>query len=311
MAKLYVDFMSERLGVPGAGAVVAAAVQDTAAFVGPIISAYNLEGSSHFNAPAQWGGPAQAECVRGGCPSSSAWAPNGQLDISGDLPGGWTVQVTNEYVNLASEPLIGGDFHLPNISVDAANQTLVIKTYSQNAWSLLDPLDTGFDYTSSAQIQTKQYSRQCTFIHGLGDVNASFSLDNSSFCAKTNAAAYQWALNAAGATTLARFQKYGQPFVFAPDVTFGPGPFWIAAPLQFNNVTDASGTPVISVACPVSATPIDEWVKVFGKIPRPSFIPDPGCFHYAKLLSPARAAEWIYVDSLRLRRTLNAVKPML
>jgi hypothetical protein len=29
-----------------------------------------------------------------------------------------------------------------------------------------------------------------------------------------------------------------------------------------------------------------------------------GCFHYCKLLSPARAMEWIYVDGLRLNRHL-------
>lgn len=53
-------------------------------------------------------------------------------------------------------------------------------------------------------------------------------------------------------------------------------------------------------------TEIDYWKKHFGPIPRPSIIPDPGCFHYCKLLSPARAIEWIYVDGLRRHYSINA-----
>jgi len=55
-------------------------------------------------------------------------------------------------------------------------------------------------------------------------------------------------------------------------------------------------------------TEIDYWKKHFGPIPRPSLVPDPGCFHYCKLLSPARAMEWLYVDSLRLKRGLSSGK---
>ena len=48
----------------------------------------------------------------------------------------------------------------------------------------------------------------------------------------------------------------------------------------------------------------DYWKNHF-PIPRPSGIPDPGCFHYCKLLSPARAMEWVYVDGLRRFLPIN------
>lgn len=49
----------------------------------------------------------------------------------------------------------------------------------------------------------------------------------------------------------------------------------------------------------------DYWQKHF-PFPRPHAVPDPGCYHYCKLLSPARAVEWILVDGLR-RKRVNAL----
>jgi hypothetical protein len=93
--------------------------------------------------------------------------------------------------------------------------------------------------------------------------------------------------------------------VFAPDVNQPGGPWWIDALLNFT-ATNTTGEDVVEVTCSVCKTDINYWNETFPWLPRPSFIPDPGCFHYGKLLSPARAMEWVYVDSLRLRRSLNA-----
>merc|ERR1712083_712693 len=97
----------------------------------------------------------------------------------------------------------------------------------------------------------------------------------------------------------------GSKIYFGDDIPKSGGPLFLYAHLQFNEVTDVSGEKVIEVAAPMQKTEIDYWTKHFGPIPKPSAVPDPGCFHYCKLLSPARAMEWIYVDSLRAKHALS------
>merc|ERR1712217_296472 len=199
---------------------------------------------------------------------------------------------------------------------DTSKKAISITTYSQNYWDdaqpswfnwkeIFDDFDTGFIATSAEEIATKLASRQCTLIQGVGQADTPFSVDDPQFCAQTNQQAYAWAKDNAGSIASQRFTKYGQKYVFADDIGKSGGPFFIYSRLQFNEVTDASGEKVISVAAPMQKTEIDYWKKHFGPIPRPSSVPDPGCFHYCKLLSPARAMEWIYVDSLRAKRSLS------
>mmetsp|Transcript_60379 Transcript_60379/g.127926 ORF Transcript_60379/g.127926 Transcript_60379/m.127926 type:complete len:576 (-) Transcript_60379:387-2114(-) len=299
---------SEASGKTAPGGVSKASVD----FFAPIIEAYELEGSRDFNAPEQIGGPGAKSCIKGGCPSKSAWAPEAQKIIS--AVEGWDLNVTNEYVDCKSTPLSGAEFHLPVITNNTATKTISITTYSQASWDdampswfqwkeIFDTFDTGFVATSAEELATKLASRQCSLILGAGRSNVSFSEDDPDFCAMTNEKAYQWALATAGKATQARFQKYGQKYTFGKDIQKAGGPLFLNARLQFKEVpsTDGSGDAVIEVSAPAQKTEMDYWQKHF-HIPRPSFIPDPGCFHYCKLLSPARALEWIYVDSLRAKR---------
>jgi hypothetical protein len=287
----------------------------TAVLLRPMIAAYELEGSRYFNAPAQIGGSEQSKCVKGGCPSSSLWATHAQGVIS--AVEGWSLNITNEYVDCKSTPLTGEEFHLPKITNNTDTHTLSITTYSQGYWDdarpswfhwkeIFDSFDTGFVATSAEEIGTKLASRQCTLIQGVGQVDTPFSVDDPQFCALANQKAYEWAVSNAGPASAARFKKYGQKFTFADDLPKAGGPLFLDAHLQFNEKTDASGEKVIEVAAPMQKTEIDYWEKHFGPIQRPSFLPDPGCFHYCKLLSPARAMEWIYTDGLRSKRGLGA-----
>jgi len=306
LATLTLDFMGQVMQEPSAGIALAAAVQATGAFVEPIIAAFKSEGGRYFNGPRQIGGPLASACVRGGCPDNSAWAPNGQLTISDNVDS-WAVTASNEFVDLTSNPLSGGDFHLPNITRADAH-TLSITTYTQCTWDSLDAYDTGFSPIAAAELGTKLYSRQCTLINGAGYPNSTVDFnvtDAPNFCATTNQAAYQWALATAGSSTQTRYNTYGQIWTFGDDLPKQGGPFWIYAPLQYNAVNDTHGNPIIQVVAPMAKTHLDEWQRDFPGIPRPSWIPDPGCFHYCKLLSPARAMEWIYVDGLRLKRGLT------
>jgi len=315
VARLVAPYFEQLAGVPEAGARLTLQLGETADFMKPIVAAYELEGARFFNAPEQIGGPGERECVKGGCPTGSRWAPEAQRIISA-VPG-WTLNVTNQYVDNSATPLTGEVFHLPVISNNSATKTLSITTFSEGYWDdvqpswfswkeIFDKFDTGFVTTSAEELSTKLASRQCTLILGLGKTDTAFSVDDPNFCAQANQKAYEWARENAGAATAARYNKYGQKYIFGDDIQKQGGPLFLGARLQFDKVIDKSGEEVIQVAAPMQKTEIDYWERHFGPIPKPSFIPDPGCFHYCKLLSPARAMEWIYVDSLRLRRGLGS-----
>lgn len=288
--------------------------ESTADFLEPLIKSYELEGSRYFNAPEQIGGPGADKCVKGGCPSKSGWVGTAQTVIS--QVEGWTLKVDNQYVDSTSTPLTGAVFHLPVIKNDTATKTLSITTYSQGFWDdvipswfswkeIFDKFDTGFIATSAEELGSKLSSRQCTLIQGLGQTDTNFSVDDPDFCAMANEKAYQWALDNAGPATKERFDKYGMKYTFGKDIPKAGGPLFLDARLQFNEVADATGEKVIEVVAPMQKTEIDYWTRHFGPLPKPSFLPDPGCFHYCKLLSPARAMEWIYIDSLRAKRSIQ------
>lgn len=323
VAKLVVAYFEQRQGIVGTEVQLHASelLQSTADFAKPIIDAYELEGGRYFNAPAQYGGPEQSKCVKGGCPSKSPWAPTAQEVISA-VDDGWQLSVANQYVDCKSTPLTGEVFHLPKITNDSATKTISITTYTQGYWDdaqpswfdwkeIFDSFDTGFVATSAEELGTKLASRQCTLIHGLGKTDTPFSVDDPDFCKETNEKAYKWALDHAGSVAANRFDKYGQKFTFGADVPKSGGPLFLDAHLEFNEKTNSDGEKVIELASPMQKTEIDYWKKHFGPIPRPSSVPDPGCFHYCKLLSPARAMEWIYSDSLRLKRSLQSVAASL
>jgi hypothetical protein len=314
VADLVAPYFEKRVGLLGVEGL-SSRLDYTVEFVKPLIRAYEIEGNRWFNAMDQIGGPGEKNCVKGGCPSKSMWAPEAQKVIS-DVDG-WTLTVDNKYVDCSSTPLTGDEFHLPVITNDTKQKALHITTYSQAYWddaqpswfdwkAIFDKYDTGFVATSAEEIGTKLASRQCTLIQGLGELNTSFSVDDPQFCAITNKKAYEWAQAVAASASLGRFNKYGQKYVFGDDIPKSGGPLFLYARLQFNEKTDSGGESVVEVASPMQKTEIDYWKKHFGPIPRPSAVPDPGCFHYCKLLSPARAMEWIYIDSLRLRKGLNS-----
>jgi hypothetical protein len=320
IASVVAPYFERRAGEGGDSAQLKQAQEYTDGFVAPIIDAYQQEGARWMGTPAQFGGPLESDCHtdndNGVCPqSSSPWAPKAQEIISGGIDD-WKLQISNNYAKLSSTPLDGGAFHLPEITNDTSSRTISITTYSQNYWddaqpswfawkSIFDKFDTGFVSTSSAEIATKLASRQCTYIFGAGKADTGFDVDDPNFCAQANQAAYEWALQRADPETRARFEQYGQKYVFGDDVPKQGGPLWLYAHVGYDEETDASGEKVIKVSSPMQKTEVDYWKNHFGPIPRPSAIPDPGCYHYCKILSPARAMEWIYVDSLRLKRSIS------
>jgi len=302
-AALISDFMDNVLGL-GTGSKVAAAVARTAEWIQPLLTAYLYEGSRHFNGPRQIGGPLASQCVKGGCPDGSDWTAVAQAVIAGDLEG-WKFSSANKFVDCSSTPLTGEEFHLPVITNDTAAHSVASTTYSQCKWDTGDDQDTGFVYTSASEIGSKLSSRQCLLIEGVGETDANFSItDAPDFCMISNQKAYQWALDHADAVTKARYSKFGQPYTFGPDIAKAGGPLFLDAGITYQDNGDAG----VEILAPMQKTEKDYWKDHFGPIPRPSAIPDPGCFHYCKLLSPARAMEWVYLDGLRRHLAINGTE---
>lgn len=129
------------------------------------------------------------------------------------------------------------------------------------------------------------------------DPTASPDLDKvSDMCKKINQAAFDWALNNAEPSVKSRFESSGEPMVMVDDVeqTFGiHGPEWIQDELVFKRTSD-SNSPT------KSRIEVQSWKFVVGNANHgnvPWLVP--AGMHYCKLLSPARAMEWIYTDSMR------------
>jgi hypothetical protein len=103
-------------------------------------------------------------------------------------------------------------------------------------------------------------------------------------CADINQQALNWALSHAGKTALERYNKIGKKLVIGEDQgPFNAGPLWIWKYLSYD---DDKGNTTTTVHSPMMRTPVDYLVK------------EAAGFHYCKLLSPFRALEWIYIDSL-------------
>jgi hypothetical protein len=122
---------------------------------------------------------------------------------------------------------------------------------------------------------------------GLGRQSPSVDERNMTVCRRANEAAWRWALGRADPAVRRRFEREGEPMVMVDDVEAPigiTGPEWIAKELVFRRVN--------------GAVAVQSWAFVVGDIPVHSKYLPTG-MHYCKLLSPARAMEWIYLDSLR------------
>lgn len=156
-----------------------------------------------------------------------------------------------------------------------------------------DELDTESTSCTAKEMRCKMKSRQVIY-EGTIDPDAKIAdTDSTSLCAEINTAAYEWALENAPEATVDRFKKLGIPMVMGKDIRYKvpAGPLWINTPLQYHMVGEDEEQ-VLQVRATTMVT--DSELDLF----------DAAGYHFCKLLSPARAMEWIYVDGLRVRDSL-------
>jgi hypothetical protein len=291
--------------VSGDSASLQPYIQKTADLSAPIIDAFvNYEGSWWFT-----GGDDEH--------GSSYWAGYAQELMASPMPDGtnYAWATANEFHLVSDEETIPPYFrhkHRPNITVEgntissvSVSQLRFVKYTTEQAalglngdiilkeekLGIMNTLpDDGSDYVSAIEISTKLASRQLVY-NTTGVVNPPDSLDDGDRCKAINQAAYDWALNRAGAAAKTRFTKYGLPMVMQADKKppIGIGPYWIWTYLDIT----------------VTATEADvtSYYAYYDLAANPYGAGN----HYCKLLSPARALEWIYVDGLRANMAASMV----
>ena len=283
------------------GPGLASAKAWTAQFFAPILEAFvQLEGSWFFSA---------ADDEHGG----SAWAAQAQPLLAG-LDAKYKWATADEFRMLSDEPLIPPYYrprHRPKVTISGSavasftvsqlryiqlsltevgfglNGFAIIKEEKSRVLDVVE--DDGFGPVSAREIATKLASRQ--LVTNRSGMPAPPSLDDGDRCRAINNAAVAWVLANAGNATVSRYRKHGVPLLTAPDrkPIISAGPAWIWSYLAYSHEDGALRVSSYAAFYPLDANPYGA-----GN-------------HYCKLLSPARALEWIYTDSLRKPGAWNMV----
>lgn len=276
----------------------------TNTFVSPIIKGLQMEGYHNFRPPCL--------CPTDICdpmPNCTAFCPftaQYSQQIMGSGLEGLSVKNSDSFHDVwETEPTV----HLPKVlnSCNAAEGNCVLETttITQGVYHTGEDLeiwkkhfdvpemDSGFLPITAVELRTKMTSRQSLYTHA-GVTNADFNaLDGGGVrCGEINQFSWDWAKSSTASKTLERFTNYGQPYVIGSDVDVCPaGPCWIWEELHYNRTVSND---YVLLTSPQFSTATDFW------------LPKTAGFHYCKVLSPARAMEWMYVDGLRAKYSLQS-----
>lgn len=256
-------------------------------FLKPWEDAFQLEGYYHIKPPCYCSSLVcpESDSCRGG----SDWVAQNAQRIMAGLNETQEVTVTDNFHRVYTVTPV----HLPEIDNKCAKPEgchLKSKTVTENLYSTVDDLfDTGFQPITASEMRCKMMSRQSMWkAAGVEDANFDVT-DAPPICADINQEALQWALDNAGSRTLQRYKNIGEIMEMGADKgPYNAGPLWIWTYMEYDEVDDSSanGGKMLEVKSAMMKTPTDYAISAAAG------------FHYCKLLSPARALEWIYVDSL-------------
>ena len=268
----------------------------------PIIDALEMEGSYHLNPPCY-----QNETVIN-CTLGSRWTEMYSQRIMGS-PNASLIDVDVFHPVYQVNPV-----HLPIIFNSCANEpstcSLNMTTVTQLEYSTGDSLDISLQPSGASEMRTKLASRQ-SVLHAYTGLTYDLKVtDAGNICADINTQSIDWAMSKTPKDVLERYLSQGRQLTVGADI--GPlnvGPLWIWTPLvnsfckvllykhfmnifyffkEYNKKDDPNTKkPIVEIRSPMMKTPIDYPVALARG------------FHYCKVLSPARAIEWIYTDSLK------------
>eukprot|EP00943_MAST-04B_sp_MAST-4B-sp1_P005999 g5999.t1 len=302
---LYMDVQLQTVNAGDAAKALQQEMEQTGALVQPLIDALVQEGFKHFVAPCNTDYNMPSQCPfyprypgkqRTGtnpseCLCGTPWTSKVAMQVMGGL--GEDTKVTYDVVDGIHAVSDVNPIHLPHVwSPTCQNEdqgcTLNLTTVTQQVYSSLDSFDTGYSYTSASELRVKMMSRQSVWL-SVGRKNVNFTQTDvvPDICADINKLAWQYALKNAGPEALKRFNDIGEPLAFGKDLgPYNAGPLWIYNALKYENAKDESK---MTIQSPMMHTDVDYKIKAAAG------------FHYCKLLSPARAMEWLYIDGLRAK----------
>lgn len=247
----------------------------TSLMLNPIIQAYHMESSERLFRPCNTLVNKTDFCTVG-----CQWSGYAQKVMGG------------KEVNMISSdtfhavPHQKNPIEFPAIHNNCANQAechLNVTTVSQ---FLYDTDENGPN--AALEIRTKLMSRQSVLLAATGKTYNWTETDGSGYrCAEINDYTIEWAIDQAPNKTRDRYLNYGRILRTGKDK--GPlniGPLWIYTPLEYVSVNEYNQNFTNLISATLN-TPVDFWLK------------SAAAFHYCKVLSPARALEWIYFDSLK------------
>ncbi|UJR31384.1 hypothetical protein I4U23_018878 [Adineta vaga] len=275
------DYINMRLNNQTITSMLAYHLEQTKNFSQPYLDALNLEGFYHFLPPCY-------NQTNDNCQIGSPWSTYAQKIMSG-LNDTIQLNISDQFHIVYKIPE-----HFPHLDNNCSsikplnNCILNVHTVTQNIYDLTDQFDTGETHTSAEEMRVKMISRQVLLEAADGKEHDFNQTDNQSLCGLINQHALDWALENAGYGSKERYEKKGKKMLIGDDI--GPlnaGPLWIWTPLKYDLGTDSQGRSVVTVRSPTLRLPKDYPVSTVAG------------FHYCKLLSPARALEWIYIDSVK------------
>jgi hypothetical protein len=149
-----------------------------------------------------------------------------------------------------------------------------------------DSFDTGMTPIAASEMRVKLMSRQSTQ-KAAGVTNPDFHETDEvgNRCAEINQAAIDWAYANASPLAKKRYDSVGQKLLVGDDKgPYNAGPLWIWTYMEYAENSDKT---TMTLKAPMMRTPTDYFLSAAAG------------FHYCKLLSPFKAMEWIYIDSLK------------
>ena len=258
------------------------AVKSTGEFLKPLLTAFTMEGYYSFKPPC-YDNPPSPTCTVG-----SPWMKQAMAIMAGLKKA--VVNDTDGFHPVSEIKHI----HHPKIenkcAADEANCTLNVVTACDNIYMKIGEYDMGVLNASAIEIQAKMKSRQAA-MEAVGEDVDFNTTDGGYLCSEINSAALKWAISITDNDTLADYLKHGQQLVIGKDQgPYNIFPEWESKTVEF--VPDMrDGKSVMVVNAVVMRTSTKYIIPIFAGM------------HYCKLLSPARAIEWIYIDSRRLSET--------